>query len=369
MREGNRVAAGESISRARDLVMSYGWNATACQILNPGIDLWFSSSHAAVVGYTRRGHLLLAAGAPVCAVHDLESVCSEFEAFAQSRDCSVCYICAEERLRNVFAHSRSHAAVALGAQPVWNPSTWRRFVQDHASFRAQLNRSRNKAVVVESIASEQAATNPQIRRVLREWLHARRLPPLHFLVEPDVLDGVVADRLVWVATRNAEAVAFLVASPVVAKKGYLVELLARSPAAPNGVSELLIDAAMQRFADEEQRYVTMGLVALAHAADEEIRTNPLWLRALMQFARAHANRFYNFQGLEQFRTKMAPDSWETLYAISNEKRFSLGALYNMGAAFSGIPPWLAVGIGAAKAIRDEFRGAVRSGRRALHDHL
>ena len=75
----------------------------------------------------------------------------------------------------------------------------------------------------------------------------------------------------------------------------------------------------------------------------------------MQFARLHANRFYNFKGLEHFRVKMSPLAWETIYAISNESHFSISTLYSIGAAFSGIPPWHAVAIGVTKAIRQEFR--------------
>jgi len=33
---------------------------------------------------------------------------------------------------------------------------------------------------------------------------------------------------------------------------------------------------------------------------------------------------------------MAPERWEPIYAISNEKSFSVRTLYNMGGAFSGI---------------------------------
>lgn len=335
--------------------MSYGWNATSCQILNPGIDHWFSSTAQAVVGYTRRGTLLAVAGSPVCEPELLWEVCAEFEAYARGKRCRVCYVCAEDRLRAVFAQSPHHATVVLGAQPVWDPRAWPGVVQRRASLRAQLNRARNKGVVVESIAPEEAATNPELREVLRDWLNARRLPPLHFLVEPEVLEGVVKDRIVLIATRDAKPVAFLVTSPVFAKNGYLVELLARSPRAPNGASELLIDAAMQRFAREDRQYVTLGLVALAHAAEEGIHSNPLWLRSLMRFARAHANRFYNFRGLEHFRVKLVPNRWEPLYAISNEKSFSARTLYNIGAAFSGISPWLAIAIGIAKAMRREVR--------------
>ena len=77
-----------------------------------------------------------------------------------------------------------------------------------------------------------------------KWKKRRRLPPLHFLAEPNVLDGVMTDRMVLVGRRRDEPVGLLVASPIRARHGYQVELLARSADAPNGSSELLIDAAM-----------------------------------------------------------------------------------------------------------------------------
>lgn len=342
---------------AREIVVEYGWNATSYQILNPGIDLWFSSGTRAVVGYTRRGAVLLVAGAPVCATEALAAVCDEFEAFAQRDGYRVCYVCAEERLRTILAQSPHHASVALGAQPSWNPRSWPEVIRNRASLRAQLNRAVNKAVFVEAVSGTHAAADEELRSVLREWVDGRSLPPLHFLVEPNVLDGVLTDRMVLVARCHGRPVAFLVASPVRARQGYLVELVARSASAPNGSSELLIDSAMRRFAAEGCQFATLGLVALAHAAEEEIRGNPGWLRTLMLFARAHANRFYSFRGLEQFRLKMSPERWETVYAISNEPRFSLRTLYAVGGAFSGIPPWAAIALGVGKGVREELRSA------------
>jgi phosphatidylglycerol lysyltransferase len=334
--------------------MSYGWNSTSCQILNPGINHWFSSAAPAVVGYIRRNNLLAVAGAPACAPEALPAVCDEFEAFARGAGCRVCYVCAEERLYDLFARCSNHASIVLGAQPVWDPRAWPEIVGCRASLRAQLNRSRNKGVTVESLTPELASKSQDLRNILREWLDSRRLPPLHFLVEPDVLEGAIEDRLVLVAQRQRKPVAFLVASPIASKGGYLVELLARSPFAPNGTSELLIDAAMRRLAQEGCRYVTLGLVALTHAAESHLLRNPFWLRNFMWFSRAHANRFYNFRGLEHFRLKMAPQSWEPVYAISNERRFSLRTLYDVGGAFSGISPLLAMGIGLMKAIHREL---------------
>lgn len=310
--------------------MSSGWNATSYQILNPRMQLWFADANRGVVGYIRRGHMLLAAGAPICPPEFLPAICRAFEAFARRQNCAVCYVCAEERLRKLLP---GHAVIALGAQPVWDPKTWPETVRGSASLRAQLSRCRNKGVTIEAIPGERAARDPELRRVLRDWLRARPLPTMHFLAEPDALDGDLTNRVILAATRYRRPVAFLVASPVAARNGYLVELLARSPDAPNGVSELLIDAAMRRFALEGREYVTLGLVAMAGAAKREIGRNPLWLRALMEFARVHGNHFYNFRGLEQFRVKMAPRRWDPVFAISSERRFSPATLFNLGSAF------------------------------------
>lgn len=352
-------ASPERVDRARKIVIEHGWNTTSYQILNPGIDLWFSVNHEAVMGYTRQAGMLVAAGAPVCAQEAIVPVCEEFEAFARRNRCGVCYVCAEERIRILLAQSAGHASIAMGAQPVWDPHTWPQVIHNRASLRAQLYRARNKGVVVESLSDAHAAADAGLRRVLQEWVDARHLPPLHFLVEPDVLDGVLMDRIILVARQDGRTIAFLVASPMRARGGYLVELVARSPHAPNGSTELLIDSVMRRFAAEGCHYATLGLVALAHAADVEMRSNPGWLRAMMYFARAHANRFYNFGGLEHFRLKMSPERWETIYAVSNERRFSIRSLYAVGGAFSGISPWIAIALGVRKAMGAELRGLLK----------
>ncbi len=339
---------------ARELVMTYGWNTTAYQILNPGLQHWYAPHEPAVVAYTRRQNVLLVAGAPVCAADALGTAAAAFERFARDQGCRVCYVCAAERMRAVAARTGEHSTIVIGAQPVWNPQGWARVIETRRSLRAQLTRARNKGVTIESIPCAQGRGNPELDRVLDEWLRSRGLPPLHFLVEPHTLNGAVADRVLMVARRAGAAVAFLVASPVVARNGFLIEQVARSPRAPNGVSELLIDAAMRRFAEDGRAYVTLGLVALSNQADGA-GINPWWLRLMMTFARAHATRFYNFRGLERFRTKMSPDYWETIYAISNERSFSLRTLYAMGEAFSGISPWRALGLGVLRAVGHEVR--------------
>jgi phosphatidylglycerol lysyltransferase len=351
-----------SLTQARRLILHHGWNSTAYQILNPGIEHWFNASQTAVVGYTERHGFLLVAGAPVCAHEDLAKVLEEFEALARGRGCRVCYVCAEDRLASHFASSAGHATVAAGEQPVWDPREWAGIVSTCRSLRSQIRRAENKGVRVEPVDPRDAAADPEFGRVLKAWLRSRRLPTMHFLVEPEIFARGMQDRIVLAARSGGRTLAFLIASPVPARHGYFIEELARRPDAPNGAAELLIDAAMRRFAAEGCGYATMGLVALARNC---FLNNPWWLRTLMLLARAHANRFYNFRGLERFRAKMQPARWDKVWFISNEERFSVRALYAVGAAFSGISPVRAVGIALLKAAAYEIRTVAHSMRMGI----
>jgi phosphatidylglycerol lysyltransferase len=308
------------------------------------------------VGFVRRHSFLLAVGAPVCDLSELRGVIEEFEEYARGQGRHVCYVCAEERLRDAVSRMPGHATVTAGEQPAWDPREWDAIVRTRKSLRGQINRSRNKGIQLEEMAPERASGDPEIAAVLKSWLRTRGLPPMHFMVEPDVLRGVTEDRVVLAARRDGRIVAYLVASPIGARNGYLIEELARTRDAPNGVAEHLIDATMRRFALEGRSYVTMGLVALAR---DSFRGNPWWLRSLMGIARAHANRFYNFRGLEQFRAKLSPARWETIWFITNEPRFSVSALYAIGGAFSGISPLRALALGVLNGIAQELRGPGR----------
>jgi len=366
------------LARVRSLVLRHGWNATAYQIVNPGISHWLSPDEDAVVGYVDAGRFRVVAGAPVCTADRLPGVVDEFEAWCRATKHRVCYFGAEHRLEMLLRRSRTHARVSLGAQPAWNPGGWPSILARRASLRAQLNRARNKGVTIAKLEPSCASNDSALRRLLDEWLDTRGLPPLHFLVEPNTLERL-HDRRVFVARREGEDVAFLVASPVPCREGWLIEQIVRGRAAVNGVNELLVDAAMREFAAEGARYVTLGLSPLSpHAPAQPSHGEPFWLRVLLRWVRAHGRRFYNFEGLDRFKSKFSPDQWEPVYAISAESRFSMRSLRAVAQAFSGGSPELLVLRSVGRAARTEARWAWRSarqhrarlpllGRRAPHD--
>jgi phosphatidylglycerol lysyltransferase len=334
--------------------MQYGWNATAYQILNPGIAHWISERGDAVVGYVRSGHVLVVAGAPVCSLARISEVAAEFESFARSDGYKVCYFGAGERLESIYRSDDEHSIVGLGAQPSWDPDGWPAIVARKASLRAQLNRARNKGVSVSLWPPARAAGAPELRERLAEWLETRRLPTLHFLVEPETLDRL-ADRRIFVAERDGGVVGFLVASPVPARDGWLIEQIIRGHGAPNGTAESLIDRAMRSLAHEGARYVTLGLAPLSRHSSYDRLPNPLWLRATLRWVRAHGRRFYNFGGLDAFKSKFEPPCWEEITAISYGRSFPPASLYAIVEAFGGRSPIAFVARALAKAVVQEAR--------------
>lgn len=325
----------DNLERARAIVLEYGWNATCYQVLNPGIDLWFASDADAVVGYVTAGKTRVVAGAPICAESELSAVVESFESDASRHRERVCYFGAEARLETVLRSTPFHSSILLGAQPVWDPAHWQSIVASHPSLRQQLNRARNKNVTVEEWSLERASHSRELVECLHYWLSNRPLPPLHFLVEPDTL-GRLFDRRVFVAQRSGEVISFLVASPVPRRDGWLIEQIVRGKGAINGVSELLVDFAIRSFASEKSAYVTLGLSPLSRRAPLiESPSESKLIRLMLALVRAHGTRFYNFEGLDAFKSKFIPDRWEPVYAFANEPRFTIRTLHAIARAFSG----------------------------------
>lgn len=320
------------LHRARDIILRQGWNAVSYQILNPGFTLWFSPTRPAVAGYVRAGNYYVVAGAPVCASNDLTHVVEELEAEASRHGCRVCYFGASTRLYEGRHNPPQHSVAYLGAQPIWDPTLWDNMVGSRPSVRAQFFRATNKGVTVSEWVEPAPANVALLRSVLAAWLASRPMPPMHFLVEPDTL-SLLRDRRLFVATQARQCCGFLVASPIPARGGWLIEQIIRHPAAPNGTNELLLNEAVRSFAREGSRYMTLGLVPLSRRPSS-YQGNSLWLNVLFGWGRAHGKRFYNFEGLEAFKGKFCPADWEPIFAISTEARFSLRTLWAIAAVFS-----------------------------------
>ncbi len=340
--------------QARDLVMRFGWNSAAYQILNTEMELWFTSDSEGCVGFVRRCGVRVVAGAPICEESRIAQTAAAFEEDASREGEQVCYFGAAARLKNVLHSLHSHSFLEIGAQPAWNPAHWQSIISAHRSLRAQLHRAKNKGVAVKEFESSLAKGNCDLQRCYSEWRLAHETLTLGFLTDSVSLENLT-DRRLFVAKMNGDPVGFLIATPVPDRNGWLIEQIVRGRSAPNGTSELLIDCAMRAFADSKSEYATLGLAPLSVRAKSTIAKPKFWLRLLFAWTRKHGTRFYNFKGLDSFKAKFKPDVWEPIYAIVNEPCFSGRTLYAIAAAFTNEPPFRVASRALSEALRQELR--------------
>ena len=345
-------AGNDALTRARNLILRYGWNATAYQALAPDMEYWFAPDGAAVVAYVARFGVWVAAGAPVCAAARTAEIVRDFERDAARQGCGACWFAAAGRMRDALADLPPHALLTIGAQPTWNPAHWTEMLRGAKSLRAQINRAKNKGVSVREIPPNEAAGRADLQNCLDDWMAHHPLPTLHFLTEPVTLDRL-ADRRIWIAEAGGVACAFLIATPIPARRGWMIEQIARSSNAPNGANELLVDAAMRNLAADGSDYVTLGLVPLARRADISHSAASPSARLLLRWGRSHGRRFYNFAGLDAFKSKFQPEEWEPLYLLCPGKAVTLRALIATLAAFSREPLPLLLARALSGSLRQE----------------
>jgi phosphatidylglycerol lysyltransferase len=102
-------------------------------------------------------------------------------------------------------------------------------------------------------------------------------------------------------------------------------------------------------------YVTLGISPLSHRAKLYRHENPAWLKFILAWMRKHGQRFYNFDGLDHFKSKLLPEYWEPVYAISNEPKVSGKTMWAIASAFADNRPFSVFGTGLARAVRTELR--------------
>ena len=306
--------------RVLALLREHGWNATSFQSLEPEFCYWFDGDDAAVA-YFDTGGAWVVAGPPIAAQSRLGATARRFVQHADERGKRASFFAVEER----FLRAIDMRAIAIGEQPAWDPRTWTDRHRGHRRFKEQLRRARAKGIVVERANSDVALSPPmrqQIELLIDRWRASRAMPPMTFLVELHPF-GFASERRFYVARIRDELKGILVAVPVYQRDGWFFENILRDPAAPNGTTEALVNAAMLDIAASGAHYVTLGLAPLA--GEER------WLR----LTRAAMQGFYNFEGLYAFKSKLRPDRWDPIYIAWPDNALPLVAIYDALDAFAG----------------------------------
>ena len=305
--------------RALELIRRYGRCTVSFQGLGDEFRFWFDGE--AVVAYVDTGGAWVAAGGPIAPVDRLGEVATKFAAVAHEAERRACFFAAEAALVDAGLD-----ALQLGEQPVWEAARWPEVLAATPSLRYQVRRARHKGVRLRSPTAAELAS-PELYATLADviarWQAIHHMPPMRFLVALDART-VTANRHVLLAERDGHVIAFASSVPVPARRRLFIEDLVRTPSAPNGTNELLVDGVMQLATSLALPEVTLGLAPLAGAV-------PWWLK----IARRLGARFYDFEGLRAFKAKLRPHAWEPVYLCVVHGDSMLSALHDSLAAFAG----------------------------------
>lgn len=291
------IAEGAAPLEVAEIVWRHGWNATALQTLDPGYS-YFTRGDGCVAYVETRGKAWVAAGAPIAREDRLGEVGEAFMEAAREAGRRCCFFATEQRfLRQV---ERKLDSLIVGEQPMWDPSKWDEKLRRSPSLREQLRRARAKGVHVRQLGAEEERGRllPKLRELTARWLATKGMAPMGFLVR---VFPESPHRRCFVAIRDGSVVAFALAVPVPGRNGWFLENLVRDPGAPNGTTELLVDAVMRWAAEKGSRWFTMGLAPLAGDV------NPC-LVALKHLAAV----LYDFEGLRSYKAKLLPDDWHPI---------------------------------------------------------
>lgn len=317
-------------ARALAALRRDGREATSFQALEPDCAYWFDGD--ALVAYVDTGSAWVAAGAPIAPPSRVREVAHGFVAAARAARRRACFFAVESD----FITATGFTATKVGEQPVWDPQAWGDTLKGARKLREQLRRARAhgvKVTVVEGreLYADGGARARALDAMAARFIETRGMAPMGFLV--DLRPTLLSEEKRYVfAEREGAVVEALAAAPVYARGGWLFEDLLRGDDAPNGCSELMLDAAMRAAAAEGSRYATLGMVPLAGVGG--------WMR----FVADRTRWLYDFTGLHAFRARLRPTRWDAVYLatppgawptvalVESLRAFARGSLVRFGLA-------------------------------------
>jgi phosphatidylglycerol lysyltransferase len=291
------------MDRMLEALKQHGTEAVSFQALKAASHWWTDAAEpegtGARIGYTPSGRSWIAIGTPLVDTARKAEAVRHFISAARAEGRRPVFFGIED-----LAPFEGCRSLLVGLQSVLRPSEWQATLGSRPRLREQLRRARAKHVTVRAVEAGDLMPGTPLRRdvdrLRREWLASRQMEPMGFLVAVEPFHAA-GEHLYFVAERGGTAVQFLSAVPIYAGKGWLMEDMLRGRDAPNGTTELVIDALIRRI-EPDARWLTPGLTPLSGRI-------PWWLRLTKRASVA----LYDFSGLWRFRSRLRPAEWRPIW--------------------------------------------------------
>ena len=298
--------------QARRLFARYGASGTAYMTLWSGTRVFLEPAGRAYLGYRVAAGVALVLGDPIGPPEAWESTLCAFDRACRAHGWEHACYAATPAVLSVYERL-GYRALKIGEEARIPLPGLAFSGKDWQDVRSALNRAKREGVEVQ--LSEGGALPAALRAgclaLADEWLAAKALPELGFTLgkttdidDPNVYvavavgaDGTVHGFIDWL--------------PMPAARGWVLDLMRRSPSALSGVMELLIGASLLAF---QERGDQVASLAAAPLADQTRAQSDSALRKALGLVYANGGRFYRFGSLFAFKKKFQPD-WQGVYLV------------------------------------------------------
>lgn len=280
-------------------------------------DYFFSRNHRAVIAYRFESDTLLAIGDPIGPAEEHRPLLEEFAAYCAERDWQFAFFQARSEHLPLY-RTLGWSAFHIGEEPVIDPRTFTLEGGAMGNVRRTARKAGEAGLTVRHFRPDGERFDParlpdgwldQLRAVSDEWLRGQggergfcmgRFDPERW-----------GDAWVSVAWNEpaARIDAFMTWIPVPARHGWALDLMRRRSGAVAGAMDLLVVRAVEQGREHGDAMVSLSLSALARVDADASGAEPDPVR---EFLIQHLARFYDFQGLFEWKRKFGPafeDRW------------------------------------------------------------
>lgn len=275
----------------------------------------FGARRRAAISYAIFGGVCLASGDPIGDPAAWDDTIRSWERLARGYGWTPAVLACSEQGARAYVRALGFDVLRLGDEAVLSPEAFNLESTSLTEVRRAWRRVRRDGVTVS--ISRQADLAPEaldeVRGLATQWREGDQ--ERGFSMELGRLGDPADGRIVVVVARDAmdEPLALLTFLPW-GRSGLSLDLMRRSPAAPNGINEFLVAELMAWCRDRRISRVSLNFAVLRHvfASGEDVAAAPLerWGSGLLRFL----DRFWQVQRLYRANAKFRP-AWQPRYVV------------------------------------------------------
>lgn len=313
------IVSAHDRARVRALLREYGYNSLSYVDVEPDKRYFFGETVEGFIAYVLEAGTAVCVGDPICSKTDCAAILLEFRQYCKQNNLSICFCQASEDWLYIYK-GIGFGAAKCGEEAAFDLKTYSIDGSKASRLRRDVRSAVRKGVTVEEYKPQlarNAALEQDIQDVSKEWLSGKKSGELSFLLGSVGLEDPLDRRYFIARDHTGKVCAFVVFLPFV--NGYYADVTRRRQGTPAGVMENITLTAFETFRKEGVRWGSLGVAPLSNTKTD--KQSPR-VASMLAYVFEHANGFYAFKSLYQYKKKYNPTEWKSHYFVYYPAKFN-----------------------------------------------